>query len=150
MTSEGAIEKRNRRRPKTIIIAVSAILIVVYCSVAISSIPTFRAMFEARKVFKAYNEALIAKDYAMAYNLLAPETKANVSYEKFVDIQNKVGNRAGQFLSYSTSETDTKGEEGQRFTTIEAYLKYAKGNLQFEYVLKEERGVWFVYSFQEL
>jgi hypothetical protein len=36
-------------------------------------------MFEARDVFKAFNQALIARDYAMAYNLFAPETKANVS-----------------------------------------------------------------------
>jgi len=107
-------------------------------------------MFEAREVFNSFSEALIAKDYAMAYNLFAPETKANVNYGKFVEIENKLGERAGALHSFGISEMETKGDDDNLVTTIHANFKFEKGIIQFEYVLKKEHGFWFVYRFDEL
>jgi hypothetical protein len=150
MMNEGVIEKRMPRRRKKIIVVVVVICIVAFSAVWIASIPTFRAMFEAKEVFNAYNQAIVAKDHAMAYNLLAPETKANVSYDKFVGIEEKLDERVGRLRSFNTSEMDTKGDDDNLVTTIQANLTFEKGTLQFEYVLKKEHGIWFVYQFNEL
>jgi len=144
------IGRVNPKGRKIIILVLISVFAVMFSVVMIANIPNFQGMFEAREVFKAYNQALIAKDYAMAYNLLAPETKANVSYDKFVGIEDKLGERIGALRSFSTSKMDTKGDEENLVTTIQANLTFEKGTLQFEYVFKKEHGIWFVYRFNEL
>ena len=77
----------------------------------------------------------------------APETKANVSYEKFVAVEDQLGERVGALKTFSTREMETK--DNLR-TTIQMKLKFEKGSLDFQYVLKREQGVWFIYRFDEL
>jgi hypothetical protein len=149
MTENQIVQSKPMRR-KTVIHVLLLIAVILFFVVAIVNIPNFRGMFEARQVFRAFSEALIAKDYAMAYNLIAPETKANVSYEKFVEIENKLGERAGTLHSFSTNDMETKGDDDNLVTMIHANFRFDKETLQFEYVLKKEHGLWFVYRFDEM
>jgi hypothetical protein len=149
MTEGPMAQGMPKRRGKTFLVLI-AIFVVVFSTVMIANIPNLQGMFEARAVFKAFNEALITRDYAMAYNLLAPETKANVSYEKFAGIQDKLRERVGTLRSFSTSKMDTKGDSDNLVTAIQASCRFESGKLHFEYVLKKEHGVWFIYSFNEL
>jgi hypothetical protein len=147
MTENSIVQTKPKRRKIFIIISVAA---VVFSVPVIVNIPNFRGMLEARKVFEAYHNAIIAKDYAAAYNFLAPETKANVSYEKFLVIEDGLGKRVGALVSYSTSEMNTRGDDDRLITTIRATLRFERGSLEFDYVLKKEQGVWFIYKFDEL
>ena len=147
--TEGPIPQVKPKSHKRTVLVLIAIFVVVFSIVMIANIPNFQGMFEAKKVFNAYNQAIISKDYAMAYNLFAPETKANVSYDKFVGIQDKLVQRVGALRNFSTSEMNTKGDDDNKVTTIQANLTFDKGTLQFEFVLKKEHGVWYVYRFDE-
>lgn len=148
--TEGQIPQVKPKSRRKAVLVLAGVFVLVFSIVMIANIPNFQGMFEAKEVFNAYNQAIIAKDYAMAYNLLAPETKANASYDKFVGIEDKLGERVGALRSFSTSEMETKGDDDNKVTTIQANFTFEKRTLQFEYVLKKEHGVWFIYQFREL
>jgi hypothetical protein len=144
---ETQLTKPKWTRRKNAIVVIAAIL---FLTLAPIFTLLFWEMHVAEKVFNSFNQALIAKQYETAYAITTPALKANVTYEAFVGVQNRLEARVGALRSFTRISSEVKDDEAGFFATIHARLVFDKGELSFAYVLKKENGHWLIYSFNEL
>ena len=129
------------------------VLVVVIAALLLISVPIFAHLFweihEAKMALRAFNQALIAKDYQRAYNLTTPALRANVDYAPFVKVQDGLTARVGALRSSDTSEAEVRDDENGNLATIRARLIFERGELPFVFVLKKQGGSWLINSFNE-
>jgi Protein of unknown function (DUF3887) len=105
---------------------------------------------DANRAFNGFTDALIAKNYAGAYQYTAPEFRAATDYDAFVRIHRGLIDRMGDLKSVEASQGETNEHHDGWYGTVNADLTFAKGDLQFSFTLRKESGVWKVYSYHEL
>jgi Protein of unknown function (DUF3887) len=126
----------------------SAILLGALVFVALSS--TVWQLHEANNAFDTFTGALIARNYAAAYQSTSSEFRAATNYDAFVKVHQGLVDRMGELKQVETTQSETNEHHDGWYGTVNADLIFAKGTLQFSFTLKKQNGAWKIYSYHEL
>lgn len=116
----------------------------------IGIMPTlFWELHEANKALHGFSDALIAKEYKSAYNLTSKEFQESVDFQKFAKVHGDLALRMGDLKSVEITHSEVKDQSDGWHGTAETTMNFARGTLNFTYILKKNDGHWKVYSYHE-
>jgi hypothetical protein len=145
MSEKPQVKLKWTNRKKAVVVVVAILLLI--------TVPIFTQLFleirESKMIFRAFQNAMIAKNYQAAYNLATPALKANVDYAAFVKVMDTLITRVGAFQNFDISEVEVHNDENGHFSTIRTRLVFERGQLPFVFILKKESDRWLIYSFNE-
>jgi hypothetical protein len=128
-------------------------LVVFLSLVGISLVVIMPALFwqlhQADKALHGFCDALIAKQYRSAYDLTAKEFQASVDFHRFTKVHDGLTARVGDLKSVEITHSEVKEQSGGWYGTAETTMNFARGTLNFTYILKKNDGHWKVYSYHE-
>jgi hypothetical protein len=104
----------------------------------------FLEMRDAKRVYNAFNEDWIARDYPKALSLITPGLEPNTAHKSFLDFFKTLDTRVGGLRSFKNGGIDTEENAIGSHTTIHSHLTFERGELDFVYVLKKTQGKWYV------
>jgi hypothetical protein len=140
----GIKSKRTKRRK--ILVAIG-ILFAVPLVVIMPGL--FWELHEATTALHGFTDALIAKQYERAYEFTSPEFRGATDYPTFVKAQDGLTIRMGDLKDVEVSHAEIKDRTDGWHGTAEVEMNFARGNLEFDYVLKKENHSWKIYGYQE-
>lgn len=124
-------------------------LILVGISLVVIMPTLFWELHEANKALHGFSDALIAKQYKPAYDLTAKEFQASADFNKFTKVHDDLTVRMGDLKSVDITHSEVKEQSDGWYGTAETSMNFARGRLNFTYVLKKDDGHWKVYSYHE-
>lgn len=127
---------------KTILIL--AAILVVLILIALHG-PRLWKTHSAEQLFRSYNQALVNKDYAAAYDLLATETRAAGSLEGFIQVQQSLIDKHGEMHGFEEKSIDTHLQDSTMIA-IHASLICEKGQVPYVFLLRKKYLFWVVYG----
>jgi len=110
---------------------------------------TSRQASSAKKVFQAFTNALVAKDYAAAYQLTSQSFRATNHYGAFADSYQNLAAQMGDLKKVTYSRFDVNEYREGWFGNVDADLVFANGDLRLAVTLKKEDGAWKIYRYRE-
>jgi hypothetical protein len=132
--------------PKKAFIAIAILL-------ALIATPQFVYLFEqthySDKAFTAFSEALIARDYARAYNLTSSEFQSAISESTFARQQAALCSNLGALKKVRRGSFETEEHGGVWSTDLTAYFHFEHGDRQFDFSMKKQATIWKVYGYKE-
>jgi hypothetical protein len=109
----------------------------------------FWELHEANTVLRGFSDALIAKHYGPAYNFTSKEFQALVDFQNFTKVHDGLTLRMGDLKSVEITHSEVKDQSDGWYETAETTMNFARGSLNFTYILKKNDGQWKVYSYHE-
>ena len=106
-------------------------------------------LHEANKALHGFCNALIAKQYKSAYDLTSKEFQASVDFQKLTKVHDDLNLRMGDLKSVEITHSEVKDQSDGWYGTAETTMNFARGSLNFTYILKKNDGHWKVYSYHE-
>lgn len=102
--------------------------------------------------FQDYANALMARDYARAYDFTSDEFKKAVPFETYAERRRELETEFGPLKSISQEQTYVhgKGSPMRWIAIIEAHEKYKKTELVSACELHLERGAWRVFGCKQI
>jgi hypothetical protein len=107
--------------------------------------PAMWKMHSAQAVFNAYNQALVKKDYAAAYELLSPETRAAGSLNGLIQVQQALTDKHGEVRGFEEGAINTHLED-PHLISIHAVLICEKDKVPYVFLLKKKFLLWEIYG----
>ncbi|HXR39304.1 MAG TPA: hypothetical protein VN776_09435 [Terracidiphilus sp.] len=103
----------------------------------------------ANSCFRAFNDALVAKQYERAYDLTSPEFRASTDYPPFLKIHNDLTLRMGGLKKVDVIGSNIQEHSDGWFGTVDADMIFDRGTLHFTFVLKKANSGWRIYNYRE-
>lgn len=125
-----------------------AFLILAGISLVVVMPTLFWELHEATKALHGFCDALIAKQYKSAYDLTSKEFQASVDFQEFAKVHDDLTARMGDLKSIKVIHSEVKDQDGWH-GTAETAMNFARGTLNFTFILKKSDGRWKVYSYHE-
>ncbi len=149
---QGAIvSEEPQSEPKTPVwhyVVVACAVLVGIVMVGVLSRASWQAS-SAKKMFQSFTRALVAKDYAGAYQLTSPSFRTTTHYIAFEETYENLTAQLGDLKRVSVSRFDVNEYREGWFGTVDADLVFANGDLRIEFTLKKEDGAWKIYRYRE-
>jgi hypothetical protein len=108
--------------------------------------PAWR-MRSPQQAVRSYNRALVKKDYAVAYDLLADETSAAGNLDSLTQVQQQLIEKHGALRGFEEGPMTTRQDSGMK--EIHATLIYEKDKVPCIFLVKKENLLWRIYSAAE-
>jgi len=109
----------------------------------------FWELHAADKALHGFCDALIAKQYKPAYDFTSKEFQASVDFQKFTKVHDDLTARMGDLKSIEITHSEVKDRSDGWYGTAETTMDFARGSLNFTYILKKNNGSWKIYSYHE-
>jgi hypothetical protein len=72
-----------------------------------------------------------------------------VDFQKFTKVHDGLTLRMGDLKSVEITHSEVKDQSDGKYGTAETTMDFARGSLNFTYILKKNDGHWKVYSYHE-
>jgi hypothetical protein len=109
----------------------------------------FWELHEANSALHGFSDALIAKQYARAYDLTSQELRASTDFSAFVKVHDGLTVRFGDLKKIDVNQSNVKDQKDGWYATINAHMIFARGSLPFVFILKKDNESWKIYSYHE-
>jgi hypothetical protein len=127
----------------------TALLILVVISTMVIMPTLFWELHEANKVLHGFCDALIIKQYKLAYDFTSKEFQTSVDFQNFIKVHDGLTLRMGDLKSVEITHSEIKDQSDGWYGTAETTMNFARGSLVFTYILKKINGSWKIYSYHE-
>ena len=125
-------------------------LLILPCISLLVVIPTLSwELHGANKALRIFGDALVAKQYKSAYDSTSKEFQTSVDFQTFVKVHDRLTLRMGDLRSVEVTQSEVKERSDGWYGTAETTMDFARGSLNFTYILKKNDGHWRVYSYHE-
>jgi hypothetical protein len=97
-----------------------------------------------------YTDTLIQHDYTNAYQITSPAFRETIGYPAFVTEQTRLTERFGRLKSAKQTDWDIDSINNAKAAIVKVNFQFARGNVNFQFALHKEIGIWRVFSYKEL
>jgi hypothetical protein len=109
----------------------------------------FWELHRANAALHGLTDALIAKQPEQAYEFTSSDFRAATDYPTFVKSQEALTLRMGDLKEAHVSQTDCKERSDGWHCTADVEMNFARGTLEFVFVLKKGNQSWKLFGYQE-
>jgi hypothetical protein len=126
-----------------------AFLILAGVSLLVAMPTLFWELHLANKAVHGFCDALVAKRYKPAYDLTSKEFQTSVDFQKFTKIHDDLVLRMGDLKSVEITRSEIKEQSDGWHGTAETTMNFARGSLNFTYILRKNSSSWKIHGYHE-
>jgi hypothetical protein len=108
----------------------------------------FHEKQQARLTLMKYDDALVAKEYDLAFDIRDPELKRLLSESDFQKSHEIAESRYGRLDKIMLKPGEKVGDQNGMTVVINARVIYAHAEDHFAVTMKKEGNLWFVHDYR--